>query len=169
MPRLRKVLALPSSDWLLIVQAGAYFLALDLGLRVFNLRTLLTILERGKRTQSRGSTKRSASPEHVARCVELASRVSPYRPTCFKKALVLYGMLKRKNVRVEMVIGAAKSGQDLDAHAWVEYQEQVILGGPSTERYGPLCHIDGHSRLAKGLRGSPTTSCFHEKIRSERR
>ena len=146
MPKLRKAFALSASDWLLIVEAMLWFAAVALGLRLLRLRTVLAIL-RGERRSARdglseSSGVASASPERAAYCVELASRLQPLHPTCLKKALVLYALLGRKGFDVHVIIGAARDGDRLEAHAWLEHQGRILLGATAPGRYSTLCVLE---------------------------
>lgn len=140
--KLRKAGQLSASDWLLLMRAMGWFVVVELGLRLFALKTLLAILERGGRSGEMRTGRGSASPDRAAYCVELASRLDPFDATCLKKALVLYALLKRKGVDVRLVIGATKAGRKLDAHAWLEHQGRVIIG-ESSDPYAPLCTLAG--------------------------
>jgi Transglutaminase-like superfamily len=162
-PRLRKALALSASDCLLIIQATLWFAVVELGLRLLQLRTVFAILHEEKRSARKSLSQpvgvAADIPEHVGYCVELASRLHPLHPTCLKKALVFYALLTRRGFDVQLLIGAAKAITNtegkLDAHAWLEYQGRVILGGPGRERYSILCALKG-STVARGSAGSAT-------------
>ena len=140
--KLRKAKQLSASDWLLLMRALGWLAVVEVGLRLFALKTLLGILERGGRNRDMGTGRGSASPDRAAYCVELASRLDPFDATCLKKALVLYALLKRKGVDVRLVIGATKAGRKLDAHAWLEHRGRVIIG-ESGDPYAPLCTLVG--------------------------
>jgi hypothetical protein len=137
--KLRKARQLSASDWRMLLRAAGWFVIVELGLRLLSLKTLLAVLDGGGRSHSaKGRTESpSPTPDRASYCVELASRVYPFEATCLKKALVLYALLKRRGVEVRLVIGATKTGRKLDAHAWIEHQGRVIIGGPS-EEYAPL-------------------------------
>ena len=144
--RLRKAGRLPAREWLLLVEAGGWFAAVDLGLRLVAVKRLIAFLQgRGRSTNpAERSAKGGAglSPHRVAYLVERVARAYPFAPTCLKKALVLYALLKRRGVDVKLIIGATKTDRKLDAHAWLEHQGRVLIGGPA-ERYEPLCTLVG--------------------------
>ena len=145
MPRLRKAFALSALDWLLIVQATLWFAVVELALRLLQFRTVLAILHEEKRSarnsHSQAFVVASGSPERTAYCVELASRLHPFHATCLKKALVLYALLARRGFEVQLLIGAARDGSRLDAHAWLEHQGR-ILGAPAPGHYSTLCALE---------------------------
>jgi hypothetical protein len=173
-PRLRKALGLSASDWLVIVQATLWFAVVEFGLRLLQLKTVLAILNGEKRSvrnsHSQPSVVASGSPERAAYCVELASRLHPLHATCLKKALVLYAVLTRGGFDVQLLIGAAKARTSteakLDAHAWLEYEGRVLLGGPGRERYATLCSLDysnvGADRVGADRVGAPRVGAHRE-------
>lgn len=144
MPKLRRAFELSASDWFLILHAAFWFAVVELGLHAFEFRALVDLLHR--ESPQRRLTQQFPKAQRAAYCVELVSRLHPLHPTCLRKALVLYTLLTRRGFDVRLVIGAAKTnvekGSELDCHAWIEHQEQVILGGPGHERYAPLCSLD---------------------------
>jgi len=137
----RKARELSASDWMLIVQLTGWLVVVELGLRLLPLRTLVGILQ--GRHRARAANGAGVKAEHASRCVDLAARLDPFPATCLKKSLVLYALLSRRGLAVELFIGAAKTGSKLDAHAWLECQGQVVTGGPPTERYAPLWSLVG--------------------------
>lgn len=139
--KLRKARMLSASDWMLIVQSAGWLAVVELGLRLMPLRALVGILQ--GRPRERAASGSGVSAEHASRCVDLAARLDPFSATCLKKSLVLYAMLSRRGLAVELFIGAAKTGGKLDAHAWLECQGRVVTGGPPAERYAPLWSLVG--------------------------
>lgn len=148
--KLRKAFQLSASDWLLVIQAVGWFAVVEFGLRVLKLKTLLALLQSGRQADREGCGRAPTSPERVGYCVDLASRLHPLRPTCLRKALVLFALLARRGVKAQVVVGTARSDGKLDAHAWIEHEGRVIMGGPATERYSTLCHLDGDWLLVTG-------------------
>jgi transglutaminase superfamily protein len=141
-PKVRKAFELSTSDWLLIVSATMWFAVVELGLRIVRLRTLLAILQHRRRSDRESDNQSFATAERSRYCVELASRLCPLPPTCLKKALVLFALLTRRGFDLQLLIGVAKTEGELEAHAWLEHQGRVIMGGPGCERYSILCCLD---------------------------
>jgi Transglutaminase-like superfamily len=48
-------------------------------------------------------------------------------------------------------LGVQRQEASLQAHAWVEHEGRVILGGPVDARYTPLHCFDGGDASAKSL------------------
>jgi len=58
----------------------------------------------------------------IVRIVKIAARYGPYRANCLKQSLVLWWILARRGFLSEIRFGIQKeSGDDISAHAWVEY------------------------------------------------
>lgn len=62
----------------------------------------------------------------AARMIEAASRNGIARGNCLSKSVALWWLLKRKNISAELRIGARKAGRELEAHAWVELDGQIL-------------------------------------------
>ena len=148
--RLRKAWTLPWADWCLLLQASGLFLAVELAVKLLSFKTLMIFLQRGGSVDGDALGESPVSPEHVAYLVEVASRYHVLKPTCLKKALVCYRLLRKKGVEVELVVGAMKGESGLEAHAWLEHHGRVILGG-SVEGYAPLRWFDGAAALARNI------------------
>ena len=150
MPKLRRAFELSASDWFLILRAAFWFAVVELGLCAFQFRALIDFLHQKSPLDERTFSQESSTAQRAAYCVELVSRLHPLDPTCLKKALVLYALLTRRGFDVRLFIGAAKTkGSELDYHAWLEHQGQVILGGQGQERYATLCSFNRFERLAR--------------------
>jgi len=144
-PRLRRAFELSASDWFLIFQSAFWYAVVELGLYAFEFRALADFLHHERPLDQTAFRQQSVSAQRAAYCVELVSRLHPLHPTCLKKALVLYALLTRRGFDLRLFIGAAKTdadkGKELNCHAWLEHQGQVILGGQGHERYAPLCSL----------------------------
>ena len=110
-------------------------------LAVLPFRRVMRGLRRLARPRAR-LTRRLAEPLAFRRIVwsaETAGRwLLPSRP-CLTQALVGHLLLRRRGYAAELRIGVAKEDGGLAAHAWVEQDGRIILGGASSrERYRPL-------------------------------
>lgn len=79
----------------------------------------------------------------VARLVSIAARHGPYRATCLRRTLALWWLLRRRGVSTDLRIGVKKDAGDLQAHAWVEHQGEIL---------------DDHPRFATGYVAFPPVS-----------
>ena len=66
--------------------------------------------------------------------------VSQYLPhaTCLTQALALHILLRREGLPSRIKIGVTKDAGRFEAHAWVESQNQVVIGDSALQRYTPL-------------------------------
>ncbi len=86
-----------------------------------------------------GAAVLKASPpagEAAQRSAEVAAVISrlalrvPWRADCLVQALAGQRLLLRRHVASEIVIGTTKGGAGaFEAHAWLLYEDTVILGG----------------------------------------
>ena len=67
-----------------------------------------------------------AKARAAARMIEAASRNGIARGNCLSKSVALWWLLKRKDISAELRIGARKAGRELEAHAWVELDGQIL-------------------------------------------
>jgi hypothetical protein len=66
---------------------------------------------------------------------------------CLTQALVAQRFLRQRGYDTTLRIGVAKDGRELLAHAWLEREGRVIIGGgASPVRYKPLAPV--HSEAA---------------------
>jgi len=89
-------------------------------LRLFEFRTCQFALERlSKRRQPARESWRDAM--NLAEIVRAAVRNGVTRPNCLRQALVLWYLLRRRGIAVDLKIGVRKTSSGaLEAHAWVE-------------------------------------------------
>lgn len=69
---------------------------------------------------------------YLARVVERASTYLPFETKCLPRAMALHWMLARRARPAELVLavlaGSGRGGALDDLHAWVELDEQVLIG-----------------------------------------
>jgi hypothetical protein len=70
-----------------------------------------------------GSSSRAAL---TARMVAAAARRSLFHVGCLEQSLTLWYLLRRLEIPSDLRIGTRKSGEQLDAHAWVECNGQAL-------------------------------------------
>lgn len=99
----------------------------------------LTILPYSVLRRLRGIILRAATaiakpardPEELASAVRIAARHIP-RATCLTQAIALYVMLERRGITSRVVVGVAQRNGRLAAHAWVDTDGTVLIGGDTT-------------------------------------
>jgi hypothetical protein len=75
----------------------------------------------------------------TARLVEALARRLPFRASCLHQSWVLWWLLRRQGIPAELRIGVRKPASQLEAHAWVEYQDRVLNDADDVrQRYAPF-------------------------------
>jgi hypothetical protein len=71
--------------------------------------------------------------------VDAAAREGLHRGTCLERSLVLWWLLRRKQVPAQICLGARKTASLFEAHAWVEVDGRVINDtGEVHNHYAPF-------------------------------
>jgi hypothetical protein len=140
MNRLDKFLSLAARDQRLVASAWLYLLATQIALTVVSFRTLLSWsakLAVPAVTQTRAEL--SSTPERISWAVRIASRYVPRGGNCLLQAIATQVMLARTGHSAHIRIGAAKDeARRFKAHAWVECDGRVVIGGPSVSEFSPF-------------------------------
>jgi hypothetical protein len=100
------------------------------------------------------TTKAAASPEqtHLAEAISWAvTRAAgyvPFKAVCLPQAMAARLMLKRRDVRSVMHIGAAKAtDKPFDAHAWLDAAGVEVTGYPVAADFAEIgCFVDREER-----------------------
>jgi Transglutaminase-like superfamily len=129
--RLRRFSALPRAAKLDFVRAVLLLPLIRMSLRLRGFRATQKTL------QLRISIGVAALPEAAAaeqtrlacRMVLAAGRYSLLKGTCLERSLALWWLLARKGIATQLRIGARKSGEKFEAHAWVE-RNGAAIGEP---------------------------------------
>lgn len=141
MKLLRRFLHLPTAERQLLIKAALLLEAVKLGMRLLPFRTLRRLLD-WLVDASTGPQQRADQPSSADRivwAVQSASRHVPGAKTCLPQALVAQVLLAQRGHSALLHIGVAKGEQKrFEAHAWVESDGKVVIGGPVHERYAPL-------------------------------
>jgi hypothetical protein len=128
--RWRKFRRLPGSERLLLLQAAALASLMGLGLRCLGFRRLHAFLTRFtppvKPSRTHDVVRLGLQARRWASLVETALRWAPSSATCLHRSLTLWWLLRRRGIDGELRIGVRKTSDQLEAHAWVEYQGVVL-------------------------------------------
>ena len=100
------------------------------------------------------TTKAAASPEqtHLAEAISWAvtraAGYMPFKAVCLPQAMAARLMLKRRDVRSVMHIGAAKAtDKPFDAHAWLDAAGVEVTGYPVAADFAEIaCFVDREER-----------------------
>ena len=129
MKRLRKFLSLMPSDRRLLVSAALLLGAIRLGLWLLPFQTWRHLLVSRAKTTPELRAGEQASLNRVVWDVTVASRYMP-GVKCLARALATKVLLAHQGYISELRLGVTKSEEgQLDAHAWVESQGRIVIGG----------------------------------------
>src|SRR5579859_6026178 len=136
----RRYRALPPSDRRLLREAATLLILVRCGLVILPFPVMRRLLHgyasqdvdpHGMRApQERRTTERDV-PARVAWAVGALSRRAPGPTTCLAQALVADALIRRRGVRSALRIGVKRSADapgPLQAHAWVECGDQIVVG-----------------------------------------
>jgi hypothetical protein len=94
-----------------------------------------------------GSSRRSSARDErsIVRMVLRAARFCPIGSTCLTRAITAQYFLRRAGIESRLCIGVMRDDQKaFQAHAWLERDGRVILGGSHEEirQWIPLSGVD---------------------------
>jgi hypothetical protein len=146
MKRLRRFLRLPPNERWLLIKAALLLEAIKLAMRLIPFKVLRRLADRAGRTFVRRRSGTNLPAQAVAWAVDTISRNTPGEKTCLTQALAAQVLLTRRGYSSLLHIGVVKDENgELLAHAWVECQNEIIVGGHELERYTPLTSLEGHA------------------------
>ncbi len=135
---LRKFFSLPTTERQLLIKAALLLETIKLGMRLLPFRTLRRLLNRMTyATPARLRYAYQPSTDKIAWAVETASRHTPGLKTCLVQALAAQLLLARRGHPALLHIGVVREEQ-FQAHAWVESEGKVVIGGSELECYTRL-------------------------------
>ena len=138
MGRIRKLLGLPPGQRWLLIKTAVLLTAVRLSLWLLPFPIARRLVDRA----SRLSRRLAADPvpvEQLAWAVEVASRFVPGGGHCLSKAITAQIFLMRRGYRAEVRYGAVReTTDDFIAHAWLECDGKVVIGGEKLNHYAML-------------------------------
>ena len=134
--RLKSLRQLSSSDRRVLAGATFWLPVTVCALRFLGYQRVHAVLTRlPQHVLSGGVTEGAVKDARAAaKMVKLAIRHGPYRATCLPESLVLWALLRRRGVPVELRIGTRVDSNEFKAHAWVEIQGAVINDASDVQR-----------------------------------
>jgi hypothetical protein len=145
MKLLYKILLLKNRDRQLLLITFTLLGAIRLGLWLLPFPRWRRLLSHLMQPKSKLQEANSTSVSQVVWAVSVASRYMPGGVKCLARALATQVLLSRHGYPADLHIGVAKGeGGQLEAHAWVESQGQVVIGALSNlSRFTPLPAFGG--------------------------
>jgi hypothetical protein len=140
MKRIRKFFNLSSSEQRLLIKAWILLGLIRLGLELFPFSTLRKLLDRLR--IKLGSLKKEFSEEQLVWSVTVVSRYIP-KATCLAQALTAQFLLQQAGHQACLHIGVEGAEEGgIKAHAWVESQGRILIGGFGINRYTHLLALE---------------------------
>ncbi len=132
MKLLHKALHLKPSDRQLLLTALALLLTIRLGLWLLPFPTWRRLFTQVMQTKTNLPPISTTTIDQIVWAVSVASRYLPGEVKCLARALATQILLHRYGYTATLCLGVAKGEKgQLEAHAWVESQGEVVIGGLS--------------------------------------
>jgi Transglutaminase-like superfamily len=144
MKRLREFWSLPPSYRRLLITSLLLLGIVRMGLWLLPFQTLRRLLAHTTREVAGAWGGDQASINQVARAVTVASRYIP-AASCLTQALATQVLLSQRGHQASLRIGVARSYVgEFQAHAWVECQGKIVIGGAQAlSRFTSFPPLDG--------------------------
>ncbi len=124
---------------LLILQAAVFMPLTSLGLRFLGFRRWKEWVEKwsppGNPPRFRSGEAGQEIAQRRIRAVRSAELHGLGTPNCLERSLALWWLLRRDGIDAELHIGAAKRDGRFEAHAWVEWDGQVLNDSADVHRH----------------------------------
>jgi hypothetical protein len=131
MNKLLKFLRLNRRDRALLIITFALLALIRLGLLLLPFRVLQKLLAKVK-TYCDSQGRRSIPLDKIIWAVNMSGHYTPGGAKCLAKALTTEVLMDWQGYTPQLRIGVAKGGEEsIQAHAWIEYQGQVVMGNLS--------------------------------------
>lgn len=136
-------------DRLHLFDAFLILLLIRISLWLLPFRVVLKLVEKLSNlriSQRAHSLSLPAKPiSHTVWMVNVSSRYTPGGAKCLARALTTKVLLNQQGYLPDLRIGVTKAATgNLEAHAWVEYQDRVVIGQlDDLSRYLPLPSLQG--------------------------
>lgn len=129
-----------AGECILLIAAMMVVVPVRLGLYLLPFRMLRAML--GLLNRSRSKPSQRVTPQKVAWAVRAVSRYVPHA-SCLTQALATQAILAVFGISATLRIGVAPGGKGrLEAHAWLEYGNRIVIGWESRGRFTPFPPIE---------------------------
>ncbi len=99
------------------------------------------------RISTAGAVPGSPTPVRITWAVKAADRKIPGERTCLMRSLTTEVLLTLYGYRPEHRIGVDPTDTEFQAHSWLEYDGQILIGElEDLSRFTPLPSLDGDGR-----------------------
>jgi hypothetical protein len=145
MERLANFLRVSNSERWMLIKVTCLLGATWVALRIFPFQRVYRWMASASQPGNKRGDKNILDVGQVCIAVNKAGRYFLGADSCFPQALAGEMLLKRNGYQANLRIGVIKHDDgSLRAHAWVESNGVVVIGGPIShvERYTPLPELD---------------------------
>jgi hypothetical protein len=140
---LRRFFRLPRGERWLLLKAALLLATIRIGLRLLPFQTLKQLLD----SASKSRATHQFSSDRIVWAVTAAGRYVLGDGPCLTQALAVQLLLKRRGYPASLRIGVSRKKKgELEAHAWVESEDRVVVGGGDLSDYTPLPALDGEKQ-----------------------
>ncbi len=139
---LRKLKELKLPEWFCLIEAALVLALTRASLPIVGLKNVRRLLGPATRGFARTS---SLDERNILRLLGGASRVCPIGSTCLTGALTGQVLVRGAGIETRLCVGVMRDAQNqFQAHAWLERDSRVILGGSHEEigQWIPLGGVD---------------------------
>jgi hypothetical protein len=141
--RWRKFRRLSHVEQSLVLEAAGALFATWIGLRVFGFRRWKQILAffipADKTTGGNNAAPERELALVIARMEAAAARNIFLHANCLEQSLVLWWLLRRRGIDAALRLGARKESGTFEAHAWVEWDGEVVnLADREHQHFAPF-------------------------------
>lgn len=138
MNRIRKFFVLPSAQRWVLTKATTLLATVRVLLWALPYPAVRKLLK-GTASRSERLAAAPAAPVDLAWAVGVASSLVPGGGHCLSQALTLELLLLRRGYPCEVCFGVRRgSDNDFGAHAWLEHNGVVLIGGGALDRFVKL-------------------------------
>jgi hypothetical protein len=137
---LHRFRSLAATDRRLLIETAFLLAAIRLALPLVSFKTLHVLLLRVPRRTGRELQPRPLPADRLAWAITVASRYVPQTRNCLIQALAAWTLLLGRHHPAFLRIGVANGpDRQFKAHAWVESDGKVVIGGSAElASYTPL-------------------------------
>jgi len=138
MGRISKLITMPPGLRWLLTKATILLTIVRLALALLPFRLARRLISRASRPSPRLAAG-TITVGQIAWAVETAARIAPAGHHCLSKAVTAQVLLMRRGHHAEIRYGAARQPRnEFVAHAWVECEGRIVVGGHDLSGYATL-------------------------------
>ncbi len=136
--------SLTFADWSLLVQAALLVWVTGMLLHFLSLKRLRWLAAAIASPFALVNRRRPVPAGRIAWAVAAAARRSIFGSTCLTKAIAGQALFSSFGYRTKLRVGGKRVDGAFEAHAWLELNDDVLLGGPRsvTAQYTPFLNLD---------------------------